>query len=57
MNRELIDKIIEALERERGYCADPGSYMTSDWYTRCAAKEEAFDEAIDIIKGLCQKYE
>ena len=45
------EKIIEALEEQRESYSKPGGYMEEEWYVKCAAKAEAFEEAIDIVKN------
>ena len=31
---------------------DPGSYMEVEWYIKCKAKVEAFEEAINIVQRI-----
>ena len=47
-----IEKIIERLEEEVENYSNPGTYMDDEYYVRCKAKAEAFEEVISIIKNM-----
>jgi hypothetical protein len=34
---------------------NPGSYTEEEWYVKCKAKAETFEEAISIIKFLTER--
>lgn len=52
METLLIDQIIKELQQRQQDFETPGSYMEDEWYVKCRAKAEAFEEAIQIIKTL-----
>jgi hypothetical protein len=46
----IIDNILKDLEYQMGDYKTPSSYMDDEYYVRCKAKAEAFEEAIAIVK-------
>jgi len=52
MEKQLILEIITELQQRQEDFKNPGSYMEDEWYVKCQAKAEAFEEAILIIKFL-----
>lgn len=55
MEKSLIQEIITELEQRQKDFENPGSYMEDEWYVKCKAKAEAFEEAIAIIKFLTEQ--
>lgn len=46
----ILKECIGLMDRQNRYYADTGTYESREYYERCQAKEEAFDEASDSIK-------
>lgn len=46
----ILKECIGLMDRQNMYYADTGTYESREYYERCQAKEEAFDEASDSIK-------
>ena len=46
----ILKECIGLMDRQNKYYADTGTYESREYYERCRAKEEAFDEASDSIK-------
>ncbi len=51
---ELINNIIDRLKEEAKSYRKPGGYQEQEWYIRCEAKAEAFEDAIEIVKYYLQ---
>ena len=47
----IIGECITMLEKKREYYSNPGSYEYDNYYVRMAAKEDAFDDAVSMIKS------
>ena len=45
-----MSSILNDLEYEKNNYEEPSSYMEDEYYVRCKAKAEAFEEAISIVK-------
>ena len=46
----VLQKILDQLEEDRKYYANPSSYQDSQYYVKMAAKEDAIEQAISDIK-------
>jgi len=46
----LIDEVLKELQERQNAFENPGLYQETEWYEKCRAKAEAFEEAIDIVK-------
>jgi hypothetical protein len=46
----LINDVLKELQERQNDFENPGMYQESEWYVKCRAKAEAFEEAIDIVK-------
>ena len=46
----IVQECMTLMNNERDYYSKPGSYEPESYYIRCAAKEDAFDEAAILIK-------
>lgn len=55
MKPETLKEILDTLQERLNDFENPGSYMEEEWYVRCKAKAEAFEEAISIIKFLTER--
>lgn len=51
----IIDSILNELKDRQNDFENPGSYMADEWYIKCDAKAEAFEEAISIVKKYYNK--
>ena len=49
---EKIKNILKELKQRQTDFEDPGSYMEVQWYIKCKAKAEAFEEAIGIVQRI-----
>lgn len=47
---DVMSSILNDLEYEKKNYEEPSSYMEDEYYIRCKAKAEAFEEAINIVK-------
>lgn len=47
---DVMSSILNDLEYEKNNYEEPSSYMEDEYYVRCKAKAEAFEEAISIVK-------
>ena len=47
---DVMSSILNDLEYEKNNYEEPSSYMEDEYYIRCKAKAEAFEEAINIVK-------
>lgn len=47
---DVMSSILNDLEYEKKNYEEPSSYMEDEYYVRCEAKAEAFEEAISIVK-------
>lgn len=47
---DVMSSILNDLEYEKKNYEEPSSYMDDEYYVRCKAKAEAFEEAINIVK-------
>ena len=47
----IVLECAKLMANEKAYYDNPGSYETGDYYKRCAAKADAFDSAVSIIKN------
>ena len=47
---DVMSSILNDLEYEKKNYEEPSSYMGDEYYVRCRAKAEAFEEAINIVK-------
>ena len=47
---DVMSSILNDLEYEKNNYEEPSSYMEDEYYVRCKAKAEAFEEAINIVK-------
>jgi hypothetical protein len=52
MESDLIQQIIKELKQRQLDFQDPGTYLEAEWYIKCEAKAEAFEEAILIIEEI-----
>ena len=55
MKPETLKEILDTLQERVDDFENPGSYMEEEWYVKCKAKAEAFEEAISIIKFLTER--
>jgi len=55
MKPETLKEILDTLQERLNDFQNPGSYMEEEWYVKCKAKAEAFEEAISIIKFLTER--
>jgi hypothetical protein len=47
---ENINNVLTELQERQNDFENPSSYQESEWYVKCRAKAEAFEEAINIVK-------
>ena len=47
---KAVKNILDELTERQKDFENPGSYMEEEWYVKCGAKVEAFEEAISIVK-------
>ena len=47
---DVMNSILNDLQERQNDFENPGSYMEDEWYIKCQAKAEAFEEAISIVK-------
>jgi hypothetical protein len=47
---EIMDNIINELKHEHENYENPSTYMDNEYYVRCRAKAEAFEDAIRIVE-------
>ena len=55
MKPKILQEILSTLQERLDDFENPGSYMEEEWYVKCKAKAEAFEEAISIIKFLTER--
>jgi hypothetical protein len=55
MKPEILQEILTTLQERVHDFENLGSYMEEEWYVKCKAKAEAFEEAISIIKFLTER--
>ena len=47
-----IDQAIEYVETELEFVKNPGSYMDSEYYIRCSAKEDILTDVLYRLKQI-----
>jgi len=47
-----IDRAIAFVEQELKYVSDPGEGMDSEYYIKCAAKEDILDEVLYRLEQI-----
>ena len=47
----IVKSILDRLESEREYYANPGTYQFLEYYTKMSAKEDALRDAISMIRS------
>lgn len=47
----IVQSILNSLETEREYYANPGTYQALEYYTKMSAKREAINDAISLIRN------
>ena len=46
----IVQSILNSLETEREYYANPGTYQPLEYYVKMSAKEDALSDAISMIR-------
>lgn len=46
----LLMECITMMEEQKEYYSNPGAYESREYYERCAAKEDAYDDAASSIR-------
>ena len=46
----IVQSILNSLETEREYYANPGTYQPLEYYVKMSAKREALNDAISLIR-------
>lgn len=46
----IVQSILNSLETEREYYANPGTYQSLEYYVKMSAKEDALSDAISMIR-------
>ena len=46
----IVQSILNSLETEREYYANPGTYQSLEYYVKMSAKREALNDAISLIR-------
>ncbi len=52
---EIMNNIIKELKYEQERYENPSTYMDDEYYIRCRAKAEAFEDAIGIVEEHYKK--
>ena len=47
----IVQSILNSLETEREYYANPGTYQSLEYYDKMSAKEDALSDAISLIRN------
>ena len=47
----IVQSILDRMETEREYYANPDTYQFLEYYTKMSAKEEALSDAISMIRS------
>jgi hypothetical protein len=47
----IVQSILNSLETEREYYANPGAYQPLEYYVKMSAKEDALSDAISMIRS------
>ena len=47
----IVQSILNSLETEREYYANPGTYQPLEYYVKMSAKEDALSDAISMIRS------
>lgn len=47
----IVQSILNSLETEREYYANPGAYQPLEYYVTMSAKEDALSDAISMIRS------
>jgi hypothetical protein len=50
-----INDVLQTLKDRQTEFENPGTYMEEEWYTKCKAKAEAFEEAVGIVQDFINK--
>ena len=50
---DVMNSILNDLQYELDSCRKPMGYQEAEYYARCEAKADAYEDAIDIVKKYC----
>jgi len=53
--KEDINDVLQTLKDRQKDFENPGTYLDEEWYVKCAAKAEAFEEAVSILQDFINK--
>ena len=46
----IVEECINMMEEQKDYYSKPGSYESREYYERCEAKADAYDDAASMIR-------
>ena len=50
---DVMNSILNDLQHELDIYKNPGGYQDAEYYIKCDAKVDAYEDAINIVKKYC----